>query len=692
MKQIYITSFFLLLLLFTSTYTQAQTPTSSDDLAAHANEAGLVRVIVRLNVPFQAEGRLSRSRAVDQRATIARAQQGLLRRLNGTTMQIHHQYRYVPSVALTVDQAGLQQLQNAPEVAYIEPDIPEAPALESSATVIGANQAWEMGYSGDGWTVAVLDTGIDTNHPFLQDKVIAEGCFSSIGSSRSLCPNGEEVEIGAGAGINCPADIATCEHGTHVAGIIAGQGEDFSGIAREADLMSMQVYSLFEFADDCDSAPCVLTYPSDQLAALEYIYQTRNDFNLAAVNISIEGGKYTSPCPTNSRSEIIATLTSVDIAVIISAGNSKYNDALASPACIPSAISVGATDNDDQIFADSNSAYFLDFLAPGVDINSSVLNNQFELKSGTSMAAPHVSGAWAVLRSQNPTASIEQIYATLANTGLPITDSRNGLTKPRIQLDAALRPHIMLTYQADDSIPQPSQPLTLTIALTNSSLLTTSGLIEMALPDGLSFVGPVTLINTTGEVAQDESELPTLVSSMIMPPAMPITVTVPMQLQSNLPVDMVMRQPITISMAEMRQPVTSTLVLTVASQPSMTILSTASVTEAKVGEVITYTYYITNAGNVTLTGISAFDSRFGVVGMHATSLTGGQATIGTIIHQVTSTDLQEQKPHTVTVQSISSKGEIVAPQHPTIFVRMMGQVYLPLVVKRLYPFEAENSE
>jgi hypothetical protein len=86
----------------------------------------------------------------------------------------------------------------------------------------------------------------------------------------------------------------------------------------------------------------------------------------------------------------------------------------------------------------SNSAQILDLLAPGGNINSSVPGNTFSFFSGTSMATPHAAGAFAVLRSKAPSASVDEILNALKITGTPILDSRNGITKPRIQIDSAL--------------------------------------------------------------------------------------------------------------------------------------------------------------------------------------------------------------------------------------------------------------
>src|SRR5204862_771645 len=111
-----------------------------------------------------------------------------------------------------------------------------APTLAQSVPLVQGDQAWSAGYDGTGRVVAIVDTGVDKSHPFLLNKVVAEACFSSFaaGHSTSLCPNGQSQQIGVGAGVPCGPLNLGCWHGTHVAGIAAGNGDQagqtFSGV------------------------------------------------------------------------------------------------------------------------------------------------------------------------------------------------------------------------------------------------------------------------------------------------------------------------------------------------------------------------------------------------------------------------------------------------------------------------------
>lgn len=430
----------------------ADVPPDYTLLLEEAQTVGHVRVLVVLDVPFHPVGTLSKGQALSQRRTIADGQDALLERLAAEQVRVNQRYTYLPGLALTVDASALSALQRAPEVVTIEVDRRYKPSLDVSVPLIGANTAWDMGYTGAGWAVAVLDTGVDKSHAFLSGKVVSEACYSTSytpHNAMTVCPGGGTDEVGSGTGVNCATSIAGCEHGTHVAGIAAGyQSDSFAGVAKEGSVIAIQVFSRIDDMAFCDPypSPCVTAYTSDIIKGLERVLALHNDAGfttaIASVNLSLGGGSYTSSqvCDNdNSFTKLaIDNLVSVGVATIVASGNEGYVDALSSPACISSAISVGATSDSDVVTDFSNSANFLDLLAPGASIYSSVPGGGFESWPGTSMATPHVAGAWAVLKSANPGAGIDTILDALKKTGVSVTDSRNGLTKPRIQVGAAV--------------------------------------------------------------------------------------------------------------------------------------------------------------------------------------------------------------------------------------------------------------
>ncbi len=433
-------------------------------LLPQAQHSGTVRVLVRLDVPFRPESVLpGRLAVLAQRRDISLAQDALLLRLATFSSRLARRYAHVPVLALEVGPQALTDLAANPAVAAIEQDVPVPPVLGESIPLIGANALWEDGYTGFGWAIAILDTGVDKTHPFLAGKVAAEACFSTTSAaegSTTLCPNGQDSQVSAGAGASCPLWIEGCDHGTHVAGIAAGSGETFSGVARDASLIAIQVFSRFDSEADCGAgqAPCVLSWTSDQLAALDWLYTQRTAYNIAAANLSLGGStSYTSPCPGSMLQLPIDNLRAANIATVIAAGNSGWTNALAHPACVPSAISVGSSTDSDQVSYFSNVASFMSLFAPGSSITSSVPGGSYQAWSGTSMAAPHVAGAWALLRQVDPDATVDEILGALVYSGRLIFDQRPGgsVTRPRIQVDAAaalLQPLPMATSTATGTL------------------------------------------------------------------------------------------------------------------------------------------------------------------------------------------------------------------------------------------------
>ena len=133
--------------------------------------------------------------------------------------------------------------------------------------------------------------------------------------------------------VHCNLSLVGCDHGTHVAGIAAGQTSPvgFDGVARGANIIAVQVFSRLHdstgntpCANAERSSPCALSFTSDQMQALEYVYNLRNTLNIAAVNMSLGGGKHTSACDSDALKPIIDNLPAAGIATVIAAGNKGY--------------------------------------------------------------------------------------------------------------------------------------------------------------------------------------------------------------------------------------------------------------------------------------------------------------------------------------------------------------------------------
>jgi subtilisin family serine protease len=420
-----------------------------------ASSNGSIKVIVGLRVPFAPEGLLSEPDKTAQRSEITASAEKLFRTLQTqklTNPESVRSYERLPFMAMEVTAAELERLARDSNVISIIEDRQNRSNLLESVPLVGAPAAWSSGYSGKGQVVAVIDTGVDGAHPFLRGKVVAEACYSGAGNPKnSLCPGSALQSTSVGSGRPCPRKFRGCDHGTHVAGIVAGSNSSFSGVAKDANLIAIQVFS--------KSGRAIGAWDSDIISALERVSALRNDFAIAAVNMSLGRDQYSFTCDYFANSAMTAaieTLKSQGIATVVSSGNDKYTSAIEFPACISSAISVGATwdmagdsycgrrnkSAVDQVACFSNSADFLTLLAPGARINSSVPGTRYNKWIGTSMAAPHVAAAWAILKQKNPSASVDEIRNFLISTGKGVVDSRNAITKSRIDIAAALNPSI----------------------------------------------------------------------------------------------------------------------------------------------------------------------------------------------------------------------------------------------------------
>ncbi|MEK8017723.1 MAG: S8 family serine peptidase, partial [Candidatus Parabeggiatoa sp.] len=465
-------------------------------LLSTVQETGMARIIVTLKIPETDSDVAGASSAGAEGSPIEQAQKQFLRELYpplagglsnpAAAQEIKHQFETIPALALEVGSNSLTSIQNNELVDSVEIDVPHPPTLSDSVPLIGADTAWSQGYSGAGQAVAVLDTGVDKTHPDLAGKVVAEACYSTISSAyeaTSLCPDGSEAQTGNGAGMACSS--SGCDHGTHVAGIVAANGS-IQGVAKDADIIAIQVFTLFNSSQYCGfSTPCVLSFTSDQMAGLERVRALKNSgMDIASVNMSLGGGNYPDVC-NGAIKTLIDQLKDDGIATIVSSGNNGYTNGIASPACIESAISIGSTTKSDTVASYSNSADILELLAPGTFIYSTLSNNEAGTKSGTSMAAPHVAGAFAVLKSAAPNMSVDDILRVLKATGTRIEDTRTGIPNPpritpRINLKKALErlapsadePNIEVTptsHNLGNVILGDSSTVTVTISNTGNS-------------------------------------------------------------------------------------------------------------------------------------------------------------------------------------------------------------------------------
>ncbi|WP_165784504.1 S8 family serine peptidase [Zhengella mangrovi] len=378
--------------------------------------------------------------------------------LNGPLSDVYGTERmnYSQMLVMNLTAEEIDRIAASGRVTHIQPDVASPPVMDESTVHINMPAVWAAGGTGTGRTVAIMDTGVKKAHEFITPgRVVAEACFNTTVPAQSAttrCPGGLEESTASGSAADCASTTAFgCSHGTHVTGTAAGNntnrqsGEPLHGMAYQANIIGINVFSLFSSTSSCGSAsrtPCVLAFTSDMIAALEHVYSLRSTYNIDAVNMSIGGGAFSSACDNDSRQPIITNLRNAGIASTISAGNDGLDNQVGAPGCISSAITVASSlDTSDSRSSFSNWGSLIDVVAPGSNILSSVYGpsvsstSTYENYNGTSMAAPHVAGAFAALRSLFPTKTVTEIENALESTGVPITSA--GTTKPRIDMLAA---------------------------------------------------------------------------------------------------------------------------------------------------------------------------------------------------------------------------------------------------------------
>ncbi len=314
-----------------------------------------------------------------------------------------------------------------------------------SASLIGLPQVFAAtDYRGSGYSVAIIDTGIDYNHPDLGggwgNRVVAGYDFYNHDAD-PLDDNG---------------------HGTHVAGIVGSSSTTYSGIAPDVNLIALKVLG----ASGSGSFGAVED-------ALAWVATNREQYNIVAVNMSLGAGNYTSD-PFTFLDDELSALESAGVFLAVASGNSFYSygsqQGLGAPAVSSYTVSVGAVWDDnvgsaswsngavdystaaDRITSFTQRSSALDILAPGALVTNTYLGGGYATLAGTSMATPMIAGAAALLRQaaddtgQTNLANQDSLLTLMQDTGVRIIDGddendnviNSGLSFQRLDLDAAM--------------------------------------------------------------------------------------------------------------------------------------------------------------------------------------------------------------------------------------------------------------
>jgi subtilisin family serine protease len=322
---------------------------------------------------------------------------------------IRHTYKMTfAGASATVSRDSLAAIRALPYVRTVHEDRRMEAFLVRSVPHISVPQVWQQyGVRGKGVTVAVIDTGIDYQHWALGDG-FGPG-FKVVGGYDFINDDADPMDDHG--------------HGTHVAGIVAANHRQLVGVAPDATLLAYKVL---------DAAGAGTT--STVLAGVERAIDPNQDGDPSdradVVNMSLGA-------PAQPNDPVIAAVErgiAAGAVFSLAAGNRGHAGTLGTPGLAPSAITVGATDLDDKVAkfssggpSGSNGEWALkpEIAAPGVDINSSVLDDRQRLASGTSMAAPHVAGVAALLLEKHPDWTPLDVKTAIVSTAKPIAGRRS---------------------------------------------------------------------------------------------------------------------------------------------------------------------------------------------------------------------------------------------------------------------------
>jgi len=467
----------------------------SSDALAQANAKGSVRVLVMLNDDPVPAGKLDRAR---RQLQVSQRVDGVLGRLAENNLpdaspRIYRRFIFVPAFAIEANVAVLARLEGDPDVRRIDIDAPgsgSAIAPDEASVLNNVSPLQAMGLDGTGMKVAVIDSGLDTDHVDLQPRLVAQQCFCSGGGG--CCANGQATQSGAGAAEDGHG------HGTNVTGIIVGQGIVAPrGAVPAVELVAVRVL------DNNNSFCCA----SDVIAAMDWVAANHPDVD--AVNMSVgTSALHAGNCDSSNTAmaAALSNLTALGAVVVASAGNQGNSDKMSAPACLLNAVGVGATwdftgpaspflgctetREPKKPACFSNRSSTTDIYGAGAFVTSTGRNGATSTFGGTSMASPMVAACAIALKQAAPASTVAQRMEAMTLAPTTVTDVVSGRSFPFLDcvdavqlLTAALPPVLSLAdatvvegnggariagFVASLSKPAPAPGVSFTLATANA--------------------------------------------------------------------------------------------------------------------------------------------------------------------------------------------------------------------------------
>jgi thermitase len=351
----------------------------------------------------------------------------------------------------------IERLRADPRVLYAEPNyiahaafVPNDPsyATQWNLAQVSAPAAWDLARGSGDIKIAVIDSGVDMNHPDLD-------------MSHRMIYGYDYIH-------DDPTPDDEFGHGTHVTGILGAVTNNEAGVAGMAWYGQFLIYKVLD------------AYGGGTYADIVAAIESARDNGARIINLSLEGDQ-----PSASLQDAVTRAYDAGILLVASTGN--HNGPVRYPAAYPSVIAVAATTNLDRYAWYSNFGPEVDVAAPGglveAQIYSTLRSSSYGYQYGTSMSAPHVAGLAALIWSLDPTLTNDQVRQILLDTAdkvdassHPYVNGRNNyLGYGRINADLATHtatPPVLVASSQDLNITLPTDhpTATSTITLTNPSL------------------------------------------------------------------------------------------------------------------------------------------------------------------------------------------------------------------------------
>ncbi|MFH1054966.1 MAG: S8 family serine peptidase [Candidatus Altiarchaeota archaeon] len=331
----------------------------------------------------------------------------------------------------STNMSGISRLANVSAVKAVYPNRRLSPLIDVAGSLIGADYARNLNITGQSQRICLIDSGVDYSHPSLGGcRKIGDGC--RIVGGYDLLLNDSDPDDTAG-------------HGTEVAGIVTSTDSQHLGMATGAGIVAIKVFNE------------TISPALDDIAyAIEMCYV---EYDAKIISMSLGDYRHytTETCPKEI-TETVNDAVGYGEFIVASSGNQGYLGGISYPSCEPNVTSVGAvytsnwgvvhslagncTDNDtaaDKMTCFTNRGQELDILAPGSEVITTQAGGNFIKVRGTSVAAPFVAAAAAVLGQANPSLTSDQITYILLKSGKQIYDKETRHVFPRLDLTRAVK-------------------------------------------------------------------------------------------------------------------------------------------------------------------------------------------------------------------------------------------------------------